>query len=338
MKNTSLAILFCLLANYSYSANYKPSGIQFNIENDLFAKGRSDRWYTNGFRLSWTFQEAPTNWLSESAQNLSKYTLWQNENSTLTYTLGQSMYTPQDITIPTPQLYDRPWGAFLFFGATSHAYKGRVFAATDIKIGTTGSSALGEQAQSNVHDAVGANDPLGWDNQLNHKLGFQLSHARVYRIGDTQQGDRFSFQGNVGFNIGTLRRYAQVGGSLLIGDLDGKDTPILIGNEGDFVAQDYNNREQFRRLFGYISVSMTGVAYNYFLEGDTPYGKSDIDAKNHYITLQYGISIPAYKKSKYFPRIIYAQSRRTAEFTSPNTHKDSKSQRWGTITFNWDMN
>lgn len=332
-------VIGILLAAGAAHAADEVVGWQVNWDNDLWARGKTDRWYTNGVRVSWTFDKPPQSELSKAFVSGTQWLLWDGKTPTMTYSVGQSMYTPSDIRLAQPPLDDRPWGAFLYFSTTAHAYQGNEFRATELKLGTTGKYALGEQAQKLVHKIISSPEPQGWDQQLRARPGIQLTHARVYRIGDTPAHDVVGFQAGWGVGVGTLRTRGSLDAAVVVGDLGGTNAPLLIGNEGDFVVQDFNKRDQFRSPFLYIAANITGVAYNYFLEGKTPYGQAQIEPKRSYRVFTVGLSLPLQRwLGEGWPRLVYAQSTRTPEFTSELTAglKESR-QRWGTFTLSWDL-
>ena len=97
----------------------KVAGWQLAWDNDSWGKAKTDRWYTNGIRLSWTFNKPPTNSFTKFLLESSRIGLWHGAEPSLSYSVGQLMYSPQNISLSAPQPRDRPWGAYLYFGATS---------------------------------------------------------------------------------------------------------------------------------------------------------------------------------------------------------------------------
>jgi lipid A 3-O-deacylase len=340
-SKTSLLILMLLFASQvAAESDGTVQGWQLNIDNDVFGSGNRDRWYTNGIRLSWTYADSPPeNFFTKSLLSLSQQVVWADRVPVLSYTVGQSMYTPQNIKLAVPQPLDRPWGAYLYFGATAHAYKDDEFRASELKIGTTGRAALGDPAQSLIHQIIRSPAPQGWDQQVRARPGLQISHGRVYRIFDETRANKIGFQVGWGAATGTLRTHANVNMAVLVGNLTGRDTPIMMGNEGDFVVQDFSNRDEFRKAFGYLALAYTGVGYNYFLQGSTPYGRPDITPRKAYGSAQIGVSLPLREwagGSRSWPRMVYSQTFRTAEFDSVDPGISKKTQRFGTLTFNWN--
>jgi lipid A 3-O-deacylase len=319
-------------------------GRQLSWDNDLWGSGKTDRWYTNGLRLSWTFDQAATDQpvtdfvSGVGAALLGEASLEAGKRPTVTYTIGQTMYTPRNITRSDPQPDDRPWGAFLYTGTTVHSYQQRWFHATELKLGVTGKHAYGGEAQRFVHrNLTRSPRPEGWDQQLGGRIGAQLSHLRIYRFGDNQENDRFGFQLGGGGAAGSLRSYAMVSAAMLVGDLKGTDSPIAIGNEGDLVTQDFNNRDQFKRFHGFVAGAATAVGYSYFLRGKTPYGHANIKPKPYHLTLQWGVSVPLQRWKSWLPRLTYTHTHRTAEFEVRNLPAKDARQNWGTLGFHWDL-
>lgn len=315
-------------------------GWQLHWENDAFTRGGKDQWYTNGLRASWSWNSPGTTSVGRTLDSAARWWLPEGKVPTLTYAFGQSMYSPADISVAGPQPFDRPWGAFLFVGVTAHAYAGRQFRATEIKVGFTGRHALGEQAQAGVHKHLtGSQPPLGWDQQLRSRPGIQVSHTRIDRFGDSARGDCFGFQLSRGMAAGTLRAYGHVGAAMTVGDLGGDNSPMSVANEGDFVVQDFNNRDQFRKPFGFVAVSITAMAYNYFLQGDTPYGRSQIDKRPVYAAAQVGVSLPLHHwfSSRWVPRLVYSHTVRQQEFKSRLQGAPKTQTAYGAFTFLWDL-
>ncbi|MCW5637092.1 MAG: lipid A deacylase LpxR family protein [Rubrivivax sp.] len=315
------------------------AGKQISWDNDLWAKGRTDRWYTNGLRMTWTYDTEPRLEPTRRFREASRWLLWEGARPSLGYGIGQAMYTPRDIERSDPQFADRPWGAFLYASLSAHAENPSdsrdEFRATEVKYGIAGRYAMGEPLQKLVHQVVDSPEPRGWDQQVRTRIGLQLTHARVYRIGDRPLNDMLGLQVGFGGAVGTLRTHANLNAALMFGDLKGSNAPLMIGNEGDFVAQDFAKRAQYSRPFAFVAVNGTAVAYNYFIEGRTPYGRSAIEAKRSYTMVVAGVSLPLQRLWACLPRLVYTQTSRSSEFRNRDGGKEAR-QRWGTFTLNWD--
>ena len=323
-------------------------GTQFIVENDVFARGRTDRWFTNGLRYTQTWRsprqtEEP---LSARALAAGDFLLGATVDEaaggarSLSWTLGQNMYTPRRIDLARPQRGDRPWAGWLFGGATVQGFKGDEFQQTDLKLGLTGHYSGAGQVQRWFHRAVDAVYPAGWEQQLKPRLGVQVSHMRMRRVGDDTRkqwagGDYFGFHYGAGATVGSLRSYATVMAGLVAGDLRGRNPVFALSNDGDLVVQDFSQREAFQHLLFFANVSGTGVADNQFITGRTPYGRSEIELKRWVTAWQWGVSLPLPGLQKGL-RLVFSQSARTSEFSSPSLNAKEGVQRWGTLTFNLD--
>ena len=317
------------------------AGFQINVDNDYFVPGSTDRWYTNGLRLAWTYKTPSDNpWVQGVLARASSWDLIDAE-PTLTYSFGQSMYSPRDVSVATAQPLDRPWGGFLYLGITAQAYQERQFAATEIKTGITGPLALAAPLQTAWHRVIGSPEPVGWSQQLAERPALQVSHTRQYRHPNFSD-DKLAFQTGWGAAVGNLRVYGNINASLIWGDLQGSVTPTLIANEGDFVVLDLEDRAMFKRPLGYLALGMNVVAYNYFITGPTPYGNTLLRTNPLFGTAQIGVSLPTQQwfgqnGSLRAPRLVYALNVRSAEFSSVGPDQIGGVQRWGSLTLNWDL-
>lgn len=337
-----LAILFVgdvAFANSDDGDSDSPRAWQLSWDNDRFIRRGTDQLYTNGIRVDWTYLKRPSNPVGPVILDGLEVLNGEGPQNTASYSFGQLLYTPTSIKTAVPQPTDRPWAAFLYFGIAAHndPLDSRWHRSSELKIGVVGPSALGEEVQSAVHNVTGSAQPKGWDNQVKSRVGVQLTHARTYRVDREFTGDHIALQFGFGATAGTIRNYLNATATVVVGDLEGQTAPVLVGNEGDFVVADLRRRPQYMKPFGFFSITPTLMLYNYFLEGQTPYGKNDIDIKNLYFTLQYGVSIPVERwlGGKGDGRLLYKQSIRTREFglDSGFNGVEIGSHRWGTVEF-----
>lgn len=330
-----------------FSDKNKLAGSQVNWDNDAWVFGHTDRWYTNGTRYSWTYRaNDPDSTLGRMGAAIGKYAMRIDQTPTLTYTVGQTMYTPRDITVATFQPDDRPWAAFLYLGVTgSHNDGEGSFSTADLKLGWTGQPALGEFTQETVHRVIGSPRPAGWAHQIEPRLGVQLSYAKVHLLAQDILKDRVGLQVGWGGALGSLRNYANANATVVVGNLatyGGKRTPpLLIANEGDFVVQDFGNVGVYQKPFVYLSVGVNAVASNYFISGHTLSGTANVKHLPLVGMAQMGASLPLntwFNRGRaYWPRVVYAINLRSPEFETIGAPKLGSVQRWGSLTLNWDF-
>jgi hypothetical protein len=78
--------------------------IHVTWDNDRFVKGGTDQWYTNGFRVDWTYERNPKN---SAASLLASGVDALNDNGpnrSISYSVGQLLYTPKTLGNPSHNL------------------------------------------------------------------------------------------------------------------------------------------------------------------------------------------------------------------------------------------
>lgn len=165
------------------------------FENDVFV-GEDDG-FTNGLGLTWgrgPFTSfSPDNipgvlhWLAKRT-----YVNRPNKVKGVAYHLGQFIQTPKDITIAEPQPDDIPWAGLLSLQTTLYAWDRNVSDQLSFTFGVVGPLALADEAQTLVHDIIGADEPQGWDNQIDNELVVSVSAVRNQKL-YTRYGDKYGF-------------------------------------------------------------------------------------------------------------------------------------------------
>lgn len=175
-------LLGCMLQGAFAAAgepDAKPGAIwSLSLENDLFAN--ADRHYTNGIRLSYLGAESDIPaWISQAAD---AFPLFAAEGKRrVGFALGQSMYTPQDITRRPPDPTDRPFAGWLYGSAGVISETETRLDALEFDLGIVGPDSLADRAQKFVHGITKSRRPQGWDFQLHDEPGVLLSYQRKWR-------------------------------------------------------------------------------------------------------------------------------------------------------------
>lgn len=98
------------------------------------------------------------------------------------YTLGQVMVTPEDISDPNPPEDELPYSGLL---SVTNSYV-RVFDTYADRFSTTlgvvGPSSGAEATQKFIHEIIGSREPQGWDTQIKDEIVFEFSRARLWRV------------------------------------------------------------------------------------------------------------------------------------------------------------
>jgi len=186
------------------------------IDNDLLVG--NDSGYTNGMYFSW-FDVSDVNKHNEPhwlAAPLSwSLNLDNVQRSLQVYSVGQTMVTPEDITIENPPLNEIPYSGSLLFNYTYIAINEAYADSVETVIGVVGPTSGAESTQTWIHSLTDSIEPEGWDTQLQDEVVFQFSRGRLWRswsasddrkdlliLGDVGAGTLTSY-----FSSGMLFRY-----------------------------------------------------------------------------------------------------------------------------------
>ncbi len=160
--------------------------LAFFLENDVFVD--SDDKYTSGLGVSWTSAEVSTlgkgNWLRKLVEGVSFLPTFGEEGyeGFATITLGQEMYTPEDISLPEPPPGEQPYAGVLFVDTAVHSRGERSMHSYQLRLGIVGPSSGAEAVQRRIHDWVGTTPPEGWDSQLADEPLLNLDYRYDFRL------------------------------------------------------------------------------------------------------------------------------------------------------------
>lgn len=303
------------------------SAVLVTIENDKFFAG-TDRHYTQGLRVQVSANRGVSGRLEQSVARLLRLLPWQPEltDARATFSFGQDIFTPTDITTPTPLPDDRPYAAWLYLATGYHAIiDGRRSFTAELSAGMVGPSALGRQAQNGWHDVIGVAHAEGWAHQLHDEPGVNLAADWRYRY---RRGPA-DFIPHASLVLGNVRTHLAVGGSVRFGlrlpDDFGAD---LIRPAGAATAPGA------QRLGGYFFVQVEGraVARDIFLDGNTFRSSPSVDKRHFVGDLNAGFTLRGpwrVGRSRGWT-LTYTQNLRTREF-----HGQPRRDVFGSVSLGW---
>jgi hypothetical protein len=152
--------------------------VSFVYENDAF--NNSDVHYTNGVRVSWIPPSGQTpDWAIKIARSIP----WFSRSGEVLhgYSVGQSMFTPNDISKKNPPQDARPYAGWLYGSISLGIETGQQLDHLVLTIGIVGPASLAEQTQSLIHELARAQQAQGWDHQLHNEPGLMVSWQRSWR-------------------------------------------------------------------------------------------------------------------------------------------------------------
>lgn len=267
----------------------------FLWENDAIAG--TDHRYTNGLEFSYLSKE---NALSGGARTGSTVLPGVADKDVLRFgvSIGQQIYTPDDTDVEEPLPDQRPYAGWLYLGlAVIAEHDNKRLDTWVLNVGVVGPSARGEEVQNGFHDDVSNDDAAeGWDNQLEDTFGYQLLYEHRIRniIGDEDVKELGSLQldvsPHIGLSLGNIGTYANGGITVRFGK----------GLEGDYgvprIRPSLPGSSFFEPQAGFgwyvfAGVDARLVAYNIFLEGDSPTYDVNLDKETFVYDGQAGLAV-----------------------------------------------
>lgn len=289
----------------------------FYWENDVFSK--NDGQYTNGLKLLWV--SGPLNdyaedtrlpsWSSNAIESLPLV----NAPATTKHvalSIGQQIFTPQDIDTPNLLVDDRPYAGWTYVGAALHAKSEKVLDSLELDIGIVGPHSYAREVQKEMHNLVDSQDPQGWGHQLSDELGLVLVYERKWRTWQLGLGDANLFEciPHLGAAVGNVYTYANAGGEIRLGvNLPDDFGTALIRPAGDGSIPAAKAKNNKIGVYLFAAVDGRAVLRNIFLDGNTFTDSHEVDKKDFVADLMAGVSV-------YFNRfkITYSHVYRTKEF------------------------
>lgn len=295
-------------------------------DNDFFVG--DDSGYTNGLYMSWFKVKENANnhavWVKPFLWSMPSTGVNQSINS---YSIGQTLGTPKDITIENPEENELPYSAILsitnHYVAVSSHYADRI----SIGIGLVGPLAFGEETQKFIHKVIGSDEPKGWDTQLNNEMLFIISRARSWRYW-VAESNKFDILSSAEFNLGTIQSSAQAGFTLRYGQNLKASFPSTL-----YTSSRSSNPVAVDGGWYFFSGLKAGYIFNQIAtDGNTYRDSRSIDYKHEYIGIALGF---AYS---------WGTSTLTFAINDLNIIQSGRSKKpldsltqFGTLTFAWQL-
>ena len=266
-----------------------PNAVTLQVDNDLFGSG-SDSHYTQGMRLSWLpSEDLVPDWARDGALLIPG--IDASDHFTFVFSLGQNMYTPEDITTAVPDPADRPYAGWLYFsiGAVIEDSERNVLHNLALDVGVVGPLSFAGKAQKIWHDWIDSPTPRGWDHQLDNEPGLVLTYNASMRQPLLSGGDgvEIDVTPRAGVALGNIFTYAGAGAALRIGqNLDLNYGPPFIRPSLPGGALVKRRDEWGWYLFG--GVEGRAMARNIFLDGNTFSNSPSVDSKPFIGDFQFG--------------------------------------------------
>ncbi len=199
--------------------------VSFYHENDLFV--RTDRYYTSGSKVSIvspnlhrTFNDSARlpQWSKPIVRRL-PFIHDEAVQKNISFSLGQSIYTPEDIFTTELIPDDRPYAGWLYLGMGFHNRTERWSDTLELSLGVVGPWSLAKHAQRFVHKVRDMEMPEGWHHQIRNELAVNIVWERKvrYLLAGERNGLGLDTIGHFGVALGNVFTYANTGGMLRLG-------------------------------------------------------------------------------------------------------------------------
>jgi lipid A 3-O-deacylase len=284
----------------------------------------TDKHYTQGLRLSYL---APTVLAGDGWDRpfdfLAAYTpVFAAAASDRRYALllGQSIFTPQNLSARPPEPDDRPYAGWLYGGVSLLQKSGNdMLENVELELGVIGPGSFGKQIQNDWHQFIGIKTARGWAGQLQNEPGAVLSYERLWRMPLVGGGDGFGIDivPQIGATVGNVYIYGEAGGIVRIGSRRGADYGPARVRPGLSGTDYFDSGRAGDGLGGYFFIGAQGrvVARNLFLDGNSFRNSPTVPHKVLVADLQSGFSLLWSRRV----RIDLSVVRRTEEFEGQHT-------------------
>lgn len=245
--------------------------VTFTFENDVFVG--DDDGFTNGVGLTYgkgpflSFDGQIPGLLNRLTKDLYIQSIPDRVHG-VAYMLFQTLQTPEDISVAEFQPDDLPYAGLLVLQTQLYSWDTNVSDQLSLFLGLVGPAALGEQAQTTIHRAIGSELPRGWDFQLDNEPVFRLEARRVqklYRAYGRNLGFDILGLGTAG--IGNLRSNAEASLAMRWGSsLKFSHATFSLQSDRQVNALSLSDRNDF---FLYLGASAELVANDILINGNT---------------------------------------------------------------------
>ena len=306
----ALAALLSVASAPAYAQDGTEKGtLSFLFENDLFFNADHD--YTNGVELTYTTapQDTPA-WAVRVANWLPLFSAGAEVRTR--YALGQSMFTPNDLSLTNPPQTARPYAGFLYgaFGLVGDT--GTHLDQLQVTLGIVGPDSLAEQSQTWIHANIRGHKPMGWDTQLHNEPALVIQYQRSIKLIEPQSvlGLILDAEPYYGIAVGNVYDYVNVGAMARLGFNLPRDygpqriAPSLPGS---------NFFEPSGALGAYVFAGVDGraIARNLFLDGNSFQSSRHVDKMNLVGDFEFGAAIIFDRVRLSFTHVIRSREYRT---------------------------
>jgi hypothetical protein len=312
------------------------------VENDFFF-GHTDRYYTNGVRLRWTSPDISEfrteSWLGRRGNTLIDRLAFMNDperRRSVSVSVGQNMYTPEDIHRTDLIRDDRPYAGVIYAGTGLHTRGSNCMDSLEVPLGLVGPHSYAGEVHEEVHELIDSAVPKGWDNQLKDEPIVNLFYERTWKSiqSGVESGLGYDVLPFLGGALGNAITSGSAGVQIRFGwnlpndfgisyihpGLDSKRSSDTRGTQTSSGSTRFG-------LYVFASANGMAVARNIFLDGNTFTESHSVHKKSFVAELTSGVS---FELGRF--QLSYAHVFQTKEF-----ERQKDNQQFGSITFSYSF-
>lgn len=278
-----------IAAEDSASKTADSVSIALYFDNDAFTGGKQDKDYTGGLALAFSGAEVASHPLSidPALAWLNRRSGWAAADASDvelgSLEIGITAFTPTEISVAAPIHDDRPYAGLVYLSNTRQSvdFATRSSIRSGLSVGLLGLSVLGE-IQNEVHELIGANEALGWKNQISNGGEPTFKYAVTWQKHIDTERRNVQATTAAGFSVGYLSE-GLLGASIRTGKLR---TPwwsfnVHNSNYGEKSNISVPTSKTLDEVFLVAGANVKLRAYNAFLQGQfrhspVRYSSSDV--------------------------------------------------------------
>lgn len=270
-----------------------PGTFTFQLDNDKIAD--TDRHYTNGVRIGYTHDTPTGQWLATGRDMADLAWFDSTEGLRVGWTVGQDMYTPEDVDAFVPDPTDRPYAGWAYLGLNAQSETLHRLDAVDVNFGIIGPASNAAQTQNAFHRLINVSVSRGWRKQIHNEAGLLITRTAKYRavahdmpwglsdgLGGRLQGDWIA-HGTA--QLGNVRTGAALGATVRLGANLRDDFGPTYG--GFALAHKRPDRPTWSLFLG---GEARAVAWDAFLDGNAFRDSPDVNKKPYVLEGRMGIA------------------------------------------------
>jgi hypothetical protein len=304
-------------------------------ENDVIVG--QDQNYTSGVGFSWTSDDvgrySRKNFMRKVVHAFSFLPKIEHDDyrSLLSFTLGQEMYTPEDIAAPVPPPDQQPYAGVLFLDTTVYAHGRQSMHAYTLRVGCVGPCSGAAGLQEWIHDWTPAPIPEGWDHQLSNEplLNFDYQYYRRLLRSTRPRRPHFDIAAHVGGGLGNYFTGANAGVVARLGYPlpDNYSVANLRFGGGSWLVG-MTPPSRGSRWYGYVFIGLEGIAVARFLptDGNTFKDSPSVEREDFFGNLSSGLVVG-------YRRLLF--SWKLTNLRGLVRSSDSNTDDYGTFTLSW---